>query len=88
MTSTDIYRPAAIQQLETLAKNINVEFFPSQSTQDPVTIAQAAIQLAKNKLIDVIIIDIATLHIDNEMMKLSAYMLPFNLLKPYSLSIA
>lgn len=69
VVSTDIYRPAAIQQLETLAKNINVEFYPSQSTQDPIAIAQAAIQAAKAKLIDVVIIDTAgRLHIDDEMM--------------------
>ncbi len=69
VVSTDIYRPAAIKQLETLAKNINVEFHPSDSTQDPVAIATAAIQAAKSKLIDVVIIDTAgRLHIDDEMM--------------------
>lgn len=69
VVSTDIYRPAAIQQLETLAKNINVEFYPSQTTQDPIAIATAAIQMAKSKLIDVVIIDTAgRLHIDDEMM--------------------
>lgn len=69
VVSTDIYRPAAIQQLETLAKNIEVEFYPSQTTQDPVAIATAAIQAAKSKLIDVVIIDTAgRLHIDDEMM--------------------
>lgn len=67
--SADIYRPAAIQQLETLAKNLNIEFFPSHANQDPVAIAQAAIQYAKTKLMDVVIIDTAgRLHIDNEMM--------------------
>lgn len=69
VASADIYRPAAIQQLETLAKNIQVEFFPSHANQDPVAIAQAAIQAAKAKLIDVVIIDTAgRLHIDDEMM--------------------
>lgn len=69
VVSTDIYRPAAIQQLETLAKTINVEFYPSSSNQDPVAIATAAIQAAKTKLIDVVIIDTAgRLHIDDEMM--------------------
>ncbi|MCD6039509.1 MAG: ffh [Gammaproteobacteria bacterium] len=69
VVSTDIYRPAAIQQLETLAKNIDVEFYPSLSTQEPVAIAQAAIQAAKAKLIDVVIVDTAgRLHIDDEMM--------------------
>lgn len=69
VTSADIYRPAAIQQLETLAKQLGIEFHPSQTHQDPVTIAKDAIQAAKAKLIDVVIIDTAgRLHIDDEMM--------------------
>lgn len=69
VASTDIYRPAAIDQLETLAKSVGVEFFPSTTTQDPVAIVEAAIQAAKNKVIDVIIIDTAgRLHIDADMM--------------------
>lgn len=69
VASADIYRPAAIKQLETLAHNIGAEFFPSSSDQDPVTIAQNAIQAAKAKLIDVVIIDTAgRLYIDEEMM--------------------
>lgn len=70
VTSTDIYRPAAIKQLEVLAKEIDVEFFPSQTTDKPVAITQAAIQHAKNNLFDVLIIDTAgRLHIDEQMMK-------------------
>ncbi|MEO8964830.1 MAG: signal recognition particle protein, partial [Gammaproteobacteria bacterium] len=69
VVSVDVYRPAAIQQLETLAAQVAVEFFPSETHQDPVTIAEAAIQAAKAKLIDVVIIDTAgRLHIDDEMM--------------------
>lgn len=69
VTSADIYRPAAIQQLETLAKTIGVDFFPSHSGQDPVAIAEGAIQTARASLIDVVIIDTAgRLHIDDEMM--------------------
>lgn len=69
VTSADIYRPAAIQQLETLAQTIGVEFFPSNTNQDPVSIAQNAIQSAKTSLIDVVIIDTAgRLHIDDDMM--------------------
>lgn len=69
VTSCDIYRPAAIQQLETLAKTLAVDFFPSQSNQDPVEIAKGAIQTAKTKVVDVVIIDTAgRLHIDEEMM--------------------
>lgn len=69
LASTDIYRPAAIEQLATLAQNIAVDFFPSDSNQDPVFIAEGAIKAAKNKVIDVVIIDTAgRLHIDEEMM--------------------
>jgi signal recognition particle subunit SRP54 len=69
VTSADIYRPAAIQQLQTLAQEIQVEFHPSDPSQQPVAIAQAAINTAKSKLIDVVIIDTAgRLHIDNELM--------------------
>ncbi|MDR3477470.1 MAG: signal recognition particle protein [Gammaproteobacteria bacterium] len=69
VASADIYRPAAIKQLETLASTVGAEFFPSTSDQDPVTIAQNAIAAAKAKSIDVVIIDTAgRLHIDDEMM--------------------
>lgn len=69
VASADIYRPAAIDQLETLANNIEVEFYPSQTSQKPIDIAKGAIQAAKNKVIDVVILDTAgRLHIDDEMM--------------------
>ncbi len=69
VVSTDVYRPAAIQQLQTLAQTISVEFFPSHENQDPIKIATAALQEAKSKLMDVLIIDTAgRLHIDDEMM--------------------
>lgn len=69
VVSTDVYRPAAIQQLETLAKEIDVHFFPSTTSEKPVTIAQAAISHAKKQFYDVVIIDTAgRLHIDDEMM--------------------
>ncbi len=69
VASADIYRPAAIQQLETLANTLEITFYPSNSTQEPVAIAQGAIQAAKTSLIDVVIIDTAgRLHIDDEMM--------------------
>lgn len=69
LVSTDVYRPAAIEQLQTLAKQIEVECFPVESSQIPADITRAAIQYAKNKVIDVVIIDTAgRLHIDEEMM--------------------
>ncbi len=69
VTSADIYRPAAIEQLATLAHTLGVEYHPSTTSDDPVDIARGAIQAAKNKVIDVVIIDTAgRLHIDEEMM--------------------
>lgn len=69
LTSADIYRPAAIEQLKTLAQNIGALYFPSSSDQNPVTIAQNAIAEAKRSAADVVIIDTAgRLHIDTEMM--------------------
>ncbi|WP_372880896.1 signal recognition particle protein [Psychromonas sp.] len=70
VVSADIYRPAAIKQLETLAGEVDVEFFPSDITQKPIDIANAAIKHAKKKFIDVVIVDTAgRLHVDNEMME-------------------
>ncbi len=69
VASVDVYRPAAILQLETLAGLVKATYFPSQVGQDPVTIAREAIAKAKTQFIDVVIIDSAgRLHIDNEMM--------------------
>lgn len=69
VVSADIYRPAAIKQLETLAAEVDVEFFPSDISQKPIDIANAAIDFAKKKFIDVVIVDTAgRLHVDSEMM--------------------
>ena len=69
VVSADIYRPAAIKQLETLAAEVGVEFFPSDITQKPIDIANAAIAHARKKFIDVVIVDTAgRLHVDSEMM--------------------
>lgn len=69
VASADIYRPAAIEQLKTLAKDVEAKFFPSDSSQHPVAIAQAAIAQAKLEYVDVVIIDTAgRLHIDDDMM--------------------
>lgn len=69
VASADIYRPAAIDQLETLAGQVEVEFFPSQTDQDPVAIAKNAIATAAKQAIDVVIIDTAgRLHVDDNMM--------------------
>src|SRR5690606_33709382 len=69
VVSADIYRPAAIQQLETLAGEVGAEFFPSTSEQQPVAIARGAIDHAKRQFFDVVIVDTAgRLHIDDELM--------------------
>ncbi len=69
VVSADVYRPAAIKQLETLAQSVGVEFFPSTSEQDPVDIAKGAIEAARRKFLDVVILDTAgRLHVDGAMM--------------------
>ena len=69
VVSADVYRPAAIKQLETLANDTAVDFFPSDVTQKPVAIATAAIDQARKKFYDVVIVDTAgRLHVDTEMM--------------------
>jgi signal recognition particle subunit SRP54 len=69
VVSADVYRPAAIKQLETLASDVGVDFFPSSPEQKPLAIAQAAIDHAKKKFYDVLIVDTAgRLAIDEEMM--------------------
>ncbi len=69
VTSCDIYRPAAIQQLETVATDVGAKFFASETTQKPVKIAKNAVKQARLDFIDVLIIDTAgRLHIDEEMM--------------------
>lgn len=69
VVSADVYRPAAIQQLQTLAAEVGVEFFASDSSQTPSAIAAAALAEAKRKFIDVLIVDTAgRLAIDQEMM--------------------
>ena len=70
VVSTDVYRPAAIKQLETLAAEVDVEFFPSDISQKPVDIANAAIEYARKSFIDVVIVDTAgRLHVDTDMMQ-------------------
>ncbi len=69
VVSADVYRPAAIKQLETLAGEVGAEFFPSDTGQKPVDIVNAAVQHARIKFSDVLIVDTAgRLAIDEEMM--------------------
>jgi len=68
--STDIYRPAAIGQLETVTGQAGADFFPSAATDKPVDIARAAVDYAKKHYHDVLIIDTAgRLGIDAAMMQ-------------------
>lgn len=70
LVSVDVYRPAAIEQLETLAKSIDVAFFPSNAQQNPIAIAKAALDQARKQVMDVLIIDTAgRLHIDETLMQ-------------------
>jgi signal recognition particle subunit SRP54 len=69
VVSADVYRPAAIEQLKTLAGEVNADFFPSTDQQRPVEIVSQAIAAAKTKFVDVLIVDTAgRLAIDEEMM--------------------
>ncbi len=70
VASADVYRPAAIQQLETVAAQAGAVFFPSMPDQQPVAIAGNAVAEAKRRGIDVVVIDSAgRLHVDAEMMQ-------------------
>ena len=69
VASCDIYRPAAIEQLERLAEEVGVGFHPSDRSQAPVKIATSAVEAARTGLIDTVIVDTAgRLHIDTDMM--------------------
>ena len=70
VVSADVYRPAAIEQLKTLAAEVQAEFFPSNPRQKPIQIVNDAIKAAKKQFVDVLIIDTAgRLHVDGEMME-------------------
>lgn len=69
VVSADIYRPAAIKQLEVLAAEVGAEFFPSATEQSPVDIVNAALSAARKSFADVLIVDTAgRLHIDETLM--------------------
>ncbi len=69
LVSCDVYRPAAIEQLQVLAEQVQVDFLPSRTEQAPVDIAREALAEARRRICDVLIIDTAgRLHIDAEMM--------------------
>jgi signal recognition particle subunit SRP54 len=70
LASADVYRPAAIQQLQVLAQQVGVDFFPSAPEQQPVAIATAALDWARRHYHDVLVVDTAgRLSIDEAMMR-------------------
>ena len=69
LASTDVYRPAAMEQLQRLCQENQLEYFPAATTEAPVAIAAAALQKARAKFMDVLVIDTAgRLHMDAAMM--------------------
>ena len=70
LVSCDVYRPAAIEQLATLAEQVGVDFFPSATGERPLSIALAALDHAKRHYYDVLLVDTAgRLAIDEQMMR-------------------
>lgn len=69
LVSADVYRPAAIKQLEQVANQVGASFVESTTNENPIDIAKRAIEQAKIKFQDILIIDTAgRLHIDADMM--------------------
>ena len=69
LVSADVYRPAAIEQLRTLAEEVGARFIPSAVGQQPLAIAEGALADAKTRFDDVLIVDTAgRLSIDDRMM--------------------
>ena len=70
LVACDVYRPAAIKQLEVVGKQLNIPVFANEESKDVVHIAKQAMNIAMSKLNDVVIIDTAgRLHIDEELMQ-------------------
>lgn len=70
VTSCDVYRPAAISQLEILCNNLNTAFFKLENDNLPLNIASEALKYAKNNHFDVLIVDTAgRLSIDEKLMQ-------------------
>ena len=70
VVSCDVYRPATIEQLKTVAEQANVDFFPSSTTDKPVDIGRSAVDWARRHYYDVLLVDTAgRLSIDEAMMK-------------------
>lgn len=69
LVAADVYRPAAIKQLETLGEQINVKVFSMGDRKDPVDVCAEAVKFAESEGLDHVLLDVAgRLHIDDEMM--------------------
>jgi len=70
VVSCDVYRPAAIDQLQTLAREVDAQFIPSSGDEKPLDIAKRALGEAKRQFAEVLIVDTAgRLHVDGQMME-------------------
>lgn len=70
LVACDVYRPAAIKQLQVVGNSLNIPVYSNENSKDVVLIAKQAYSQAMSKLNDVIIIDTAgRLHIDEELMQ-------------------
>lgn len=70
VTSADVYRPAAIEQLKTLANQVDVALHPSSADMQPALICQQALEAAQLAGVDVLIVDTAgRLHVDEDLMQ-------------------
>ncbi|HEU5468263.1 MAG TPA: signal recognition particle protein [Steroidobacteraceae bacterium] len=70
LASTDVYRPAAMTQLERLAGQVGVDYFPAPADAEPAAIAASAVEHARRHQHDVVIVDTAgRLHVDEAMMQ-------------------
>ena len=69
LVACDVYRPAAIDQLHVLGEQLEIEVYSNKEDKDPVRIAQAALQHARSKGFNVVIVDTAgRLAVDEQMM--------------------
>ena len=70
LVACDVYRPAAIKQLQVVGKQLNIPVFANENSRDVVHIAKQAMSVAYSKLNDVVILDTAgRLHIDEQLME-------------------
>jgi signal recognition particle subunit SRP54 len=70
LVSADVYRPAAIEQLKTVAGQVGADFVPSSISEKPLEIAKRALEYARTHYIDVLIVDTAgRLAVDEQMMQ-------------------